>query len=45
MELSIEDQVPEWDGQSVRLPTEQDVVFTRQGCLPLDGIQTAFHLI
>lgn len=45
MELSIEDRVPAWDGQSVRLPTEQDVVFTRQGCLPLDGIQTAFHLI
>ena len=45
MELSIEDRVPEWDGQSVRLPTEQDVVFTRQGCLPLAGVQTVFHLI
>jgi hypothetical protein len=45
MELSIEDAVPEWGGQPVRLPTEQDVLFTRQGCLPLDGVQTEFHLI
>jgi hypothetical protein len=45
MELSVEDRVPEWDDQIVRLPTEQDVAFTRQGCLPLDGVQTAFHLI
>ncbi len=45
MELSVEDRVPEWDDQSVRLPTEQDVAFTRQGCLPMDGVQTAFHLI
>ena len=33
------------DHQLVRLPTEQDVVFTRQGVLPLDGLQTAFHLL
>jgi Metallopeptidase family M24 len=45
MELSVEDRVPEWDQQSVRLPTEQDVTFTRQGCLPMDGVQTMFHLI
>jgi hypothetical protein len=45
MELSVEDRVPEWDDQVVRLPTEQDVQFTRQGCLPMDGVQTAFHLI
>ena len=45
MELSVEDRVPEWDDQSVRLPTEQDVLFSRQGCRPMDGVQTAFHLI
>ncbi len=45
MELSIEDTVPEWDGQLVRLGTEQDVLFTREGCHPADGVQTALHLI
>jgi hypothetical protein len=29
----------------VRIPTEQDVQFTRQGCLPMDGVQKAFHRI
>jgi hypothetical protein len=45
MELSVEEALPEWDGQRVRIPTEQDVVFTRRGCLPMDGVQTSFHLI
>jgi Xaa-Pro aminopeptidase len=44
MELSIEDHVPEWD-QVVRLGTEQDVLFTKDGCRVLDGVQTQFHLI
>ncbi len=45
MELAVEDAIPEWDGQSVRLSLEQDVKFTERGCEPIDGIQTAFHLI
>lgn len=45
MELSIEDTVPEWNGQSVRLSCEQDVRFTEDGCKPMDGVQTAFYLL
>ncbi len=45
MELSVEQAVPEWEGQMVRLSLEQDVKFTHQGCLPLDGVQTAYHLL
>jgi hypothetical protein len=45
MELSVEGPVPEWDGESVRLPLEEDVFFSRSGCRPLDGRQTAFHLV
>jgi Xaa-Pro aminopeptidase len=45
MELSVADAVPEWGNQVVRLPVEQDVMFTPEGCRPIDGVQTAFHLI
>lgn len=45
MELSIEDGVPEWDGQMVRLGVEHDVRFTSDGCLPFDIVQSAFYLI
>jgi hypothetical protein len=45
MELSVEGPVPEWGGQMVRLPLEQDVVYTKDGCWPLDGRQTKFHLV
>lgn len=45
MELSIEDAVPEWDGQKVRLGVEHDVRFTAEGCLPFDKVQETFHLI
>ncbi len=45
MELSIEDIVPEWDNQSIRAGTEQDVLFTETGCYPVDGVQTELHLI
>lgn len=45
IELSIEERVPEWDGQSVHFSCEQDVRFTEDGCKPLDRFQTAFHLI
>lgn len=44
MELSVEDHVPEWD-QIVRMGTEQDVVFTQDGCRAMDGVQTQLHLI
>lgn len=45
MELSVADNVPEWDNQLVRLGTEQNVKFTKNGCVPMDGVQTRFHLI
>lgn len=45
MELSTEGEVPEWGGQSVVLPTEEPVIFTRQGCRTLCQRQTAFHII
>jgi Xaa-Pro aminopeptidase len=45
MELSVCDGIPEWDGQEVRLSLEQDVAYTQEGCYPIDGRQTAFHLI
>jgi Xaa-Pro aminopeptidase len=44
MELSVRDRLPERGGQ-VTLALEQDVVFTREGCRPIDGRQTDFHLI
>jgi hypothetical protein len=45
MELCIKDVVPEWNNQRVPCQTEHIVQFTRDGCQPLDGVQTAFHLI
>lgn len=45
MELSVEDIIPEWDNQPIRLGTEQDVKFTKEGCIPMDGVQTMYHLI
>lgn len=45
MELSVEAPVPEWDDQVVRVGLEQDVIYTKEGCRPLDGRQTKFHLI
>jgi len=45
MELSVEAPIPEWDGQSVRMSLEQDVIYTSNGCRPMDGRQTRFHLI
>ncbi len=45
MELSIEDVVPEWDGQLVRFSTEQDVKFTDAGCEPFGDVQTGFYLV
>ena len=45
MELSVTDVVPEWDDQEVTLSLEQDVALTEAGCRPIDGRQTALHLI
>jgi Xaa-Pro aminopeptidase len=45
MELSVAGPVPEWDGQEVRLPREEDVVFTAAGCRPIAGRQTEFYLV
>lgn len=45
MELSVRDVVPEWSGQEVTMSLEQDVCFTESGCRPIDGRQTALHLI
>jgi Xaa-Pro aminopeptidase len=45
MELSIEDAVPEWGGQMVRLGVEHDVRYTSEGCLPFDKVQNTFYLI
>jgi len=45
MELSITATLPEWDEQEVRFGLEEDVVFTREGCRPIDGRQTEFYLI
>ena len=45
MELSVADAVPEWDGQTVRMSIEEEVVFTREGCRLIGGRQTAFYLV
>ena len=44
-ELSVTGPVPEWGGQDFRLPLEQDVVFTGDKTIFIDGRQTRFHLI
>ena len=45
MELSVNGHIPEWGGQDVRMGLEEDVVFTREGCRPIDTRQTEFYLI
>jgi Xaa-Pro aminopeptidase len=45
MELSVCQPVPEWNNQEVTMSLEQDVAFTAAGCRPIDGRQTALHLI
>lgn len=45
MELSIKDNVAEWDDQLVPCQTEHIVVFTEDGCKLVDGRQTNYHLI
>jgi hypothetical protein len=45
MELSVEAPALAWGGEVVRLPLEQDVALTAEGCRVLAGRQTAFHVI
>jgi Xaa-Pro aminopeptidase len=45
MELGVLGTIREWDNDEVYLPTEQIVVFTENGCKPLDELQTRFHLL
>jgi Xaa-Pro aminopeptidase len=44
VELSVTGPLPEW-GMDLRVPLEQDILFTGEGTVYLDGRQTAFHLI
>lgn len=45
VELGVTCPVPEWGGQEVAFPLEQDAVFTEKGAVYLDGRQTQFHVI
>lgn len=46
IELSVKENIPEWNGQEVRIGLEQDAVFLEQGgAYFLDGRQTEFHLV
>jgi hypothetical protein len=45
MELGVLGNVEEWDNDQVYLPTEQIVVFTENGCKPIDQLQKTFHLL
>jgi len=45
MELSVRDQVAEWNGQEFVMSLEENITFTRDGCHLLDGRQTGFYLI
>lgn len=45
MELSVVRSLAEWEGQEIRIGLEEAVVFTRDGCRPLDGRQTEFYLV
>jgi len=44
-ELSVDGVVPEWDGQTIRLALEEDIIFTRDSARFIDGRQTSFYLI
>jgi hypothetical protein len=45
MELSSDSPVPEWNGQVVRCPMEEPVVFAKDRCMPLNGRQIEFYLV
>jgi len=44
-ELSVDGEIPEWDNETVRMATEQQIMFTRDGVEFIDGRQTAFNLV
>lgn len=44
-EMYIEQPLPEWDGQTIRIATEQIVAFTAEGVSYLGGRQTELHLV
>lgn len=44
-ELSVDGVVPEWGGQTIRFPLEEQIMFTREGVTFIDGRQTSFYLI
>lgn len=44
-EVSVDAAIPEWGGQVVRMPLEEQVLFTREGAEYIAGRQTAFYLI
>lgn len=45
VELSVTCPVPEWGGQEVVFPLEQDALFLENGVVYVDGRQTQFHLL
>lgn len=45
VELSVTGPMPDWGLAEMRVPLEQDIVFTGDKVAFLDGRQTAFHLI
>jgi Xaa-Pro aminopeptidase len=46
IELNVKHEVPEWNGQEVRMALEQDIIYVGEGqSVWLDGRQTRLHLI
>jgi hypothetical protein len=45
IELNVKKEVPEWEGQEVRMALEQDAVFTGGKVYWLAGRQTKLHLV
>jgi len=45
MELSVTDEVPEWEGKKIQMALEEDIVFQGGRARILGGRQTGFYLI
>ena len=45
IELNVRASVPEWGGMEVRIPLEQDAIFTKAGPRWLDRRQVRLHLV
>jgi methionine aminopeptidase len=45
IELSVTTAIPEWDGQKVELPLEQEAFFSKDGVKFIGGRQTELHLV